>query len=63
MSNAAFNVSVARGRPSMSIFSLRGSHAMSMPVPGGHLVLVNTGLMNLVFGVLKIHVLAAHRPQ
>jgi len=42
----------------VDLFPTGDLNAMSMPVPGGHLVLVNTGLMNLVFNVLKIHVLS-----
>lgn len=33
-------------------------NAMSLRVPGGALILLNTGLMSLVFTVLKIHVLS-----
>jgi Zn-dependent protease with chaperone function len=42
----------------VDLFPTGDLNAMSVPAPGGHLVLVNTGLMNLVFNVLKIHVLS-----
>jgi hypothetical protein len=42
----------------VDLFATGDLNAMSVPVPGGHLVLVNTGLMNLVFNVLKIHMLS-----
>jgi hypothetical protein len=42
----------------VDLFPTGDLNAMSVPVPAGHLVLVNTGLMNLVFNVLKIHVLS-----
>lgn len=42
----------------VDLFPTGDLNAMSVPAPGGHLVLVNTGLMSLVFEVLKIHVLS-----
>jgi hypothetical protein len=50
------------GRPwpavHVDLFPTGDLNAMSVPVPGGYLVLLNTGLMNLVFATLKIHVLS-----
>jgi hypothetical protein len=42
----------------VDLFPTGDLNAMSMRVPNGALILLNAGLMNLVFTVLKIHVLS-----